>query len=70
MSAVTVFTPKIAKVKRSRYTLVSHLPSAATRTGTDNYSKWPSAATRTDSDDYRTGLNPRPIRVGLNPRPF
>ena len=49
MSAVTVSTPKSAKVKRSRYTPVSDLPSAATRT---------------DSDDYRIGLNPRPIRVG------
>jgi len=37
MSAVTVFTPKIAKVKRSRYTLVSHLPSAATRTGNPHW---------------------------------
>ena len=77
MSAVTVSTPKSAKVKRSRYTPVSDLPSAATctdsdstatRTGTDNYWNWPSAATRTDSDDYRIGLNPRPIHVGLNPR--
>ena len=79
MSTVTVSTRKSAKVKRSRYTPVSDLPSAATctdsdstatRTGTDNYWNWPSAATRTDSDDYRIGLNPRPIRVGLNPRPF
>ena len=73
MSTVTVSTRKSAKVKRSRYTPVSDLPSAATctdsdstatRTGTDNYWNWPSAATRTDSDDYRIGLNPRPIRVG------
>ena len=78
MSTVTVSTRKSAKVKRSRYTPVSDLPSAATctdsdstatRTGTDNYWNWPSAATRTDSDDYRIGLNPRPIHVGLNPRP-
>ena len=71
MSAVTVSTRKSAKVKQSRYTPVSDLPSAL--------------AIRTDSDDYRLGqvsdriglqagpcrigLNLRPVHVGLNPKP-
>ena len=85
MSTVTVSTRKSAKVKRSRYTPVSDLPSAATctdsdstatRTGTDNYWNWPSAATRTGTDNYwnwpsaATRTDSDDYRIGLNPRPI
>ena len=53
MPAVTVSTRKSAKVKQSRYTPVSDLPSAL--------------AIRTDSDDYRLGQVSD--RIGLQAGP-